>query len=330
MRRVLLLVVLAACGTTDETEPTYGEGLGTPENPIPQDGVPYTVHTQTSSPSAEIQAEATSITASLRQFSQAPAHTMLGLATQAAPEELATLNTLSSTLRTRLEGWIDAALDTVPVDGMRARQVASEMADMADATITRFSLDSTLSFSPTKTTHTLTALSFRLSGFDVVVPVGGLTGDGAAQHVALTVGEGGALTFGDQTFTVDLGAHAWHGINLGITTLLGTGVDTALSSAANCRAVGEAVALKCVSGVCVGHAAEVTSLCEHSIASMVDVFGTDVASVGVSAVRFTSGTAHLVDENRDGLANRIDSGTWTPDPGLGLGGATFTAIAPGR
>jgi len=330
MRRLLLLVVLAACGTTEETEPTYGEGLGTPENPIPQDGVLYKVHTQTSAPSASLQAEATSITTSLRQFSQTPAHTMLGLAKQAAPEELATLDALSSTLRTRLEGWIDAEIDLVPVDGMHARQVASGMADMAEATITHFSLESTLSFSPTKTMHTLDALSFRLSGFDVVVPVGGLAGDAAVQHVALTVGEAGALTFGDQTFGIDFAAHAWHGINLGMTTLLGTGVDTALSNGANCPALAHAVSLKCVSGVCVGHAAELTSLCQHSIASMVNAFGNDFATVDVSAIRFTSGTAHLVDENGDGLANRIDTGAWTVDPGLGLGGAMFTATAPGR
>lgn len=330
MRRVLVLLVLAACSTTEETEPSYGDGVGTPENPIPQDGVPYTVHTQTSAPSASLQAEATTITATVRQFAQAPSHTMLGIAKQAAPEELATLDALSSTLRTRLEGWMDSAIDTVPVDGMRARQVASELADMAQATITQFSLESTLSFSPAKTTHTLTALSFRLSGFDVVVPVGGLSGDATAQHAALTVGEAGALTFGDQTFGVDFGPHAWHGINLGITTLLGTGVDTALSNAANCQAVAQAVALKCVSGVCVGHAAELASLCERSITSMVSAFGSNVTTVDISAIRFTSGTAHLVDENHDGLANRIDSGTWTLDPGVGLGGAMFTATAPGR
>ena len=328
MRRILLALVLAACGTTEEEVPTYGEGLGTAENPIPQD-LPYAVHTQMSAPSTATQAEVTRITASLRQFSLTPGKTMLTLGKQASPEAVASLDEMSSTLRSRLEGWIDTEIDKVVVDGMRGRAVAAELADFANAALAHYSLESKLAFSPTKTKHTLSAVSFRLAGLDVVIPVGGLEGDDTQQLVPVTVGESGSLTFGDHTFGIDFGPHAWHGINLALTTQLGVGVDSALANAVNCRALALAVSQKCYSGVCVGRASELTSMCEQSVAWMMNDLENDVLN-SITSIRFTSGTARLIDENGDGLANRIDAGNWTPDPGVGVGAATFTAIAPGR
>lgn len=330
MRRLLLLLVVAACGTEDPTVPTYGEGLGTPDNPIPQDSVPYTAHTLTSAPSSALAAKATALSAPLRQFALTPGHSLLTIAAQASPEELATLDALSSSLRSRLDGWIDTEIDKVAVDGMRARAVAGELADFTEATVTHWSLESTLSFTPTKTTHTLNALSFRLAGLDIVVPVGGLGGDAAVQKVALTVGEGGALTFGEHTFKVELGAHAWHGINLAMEQQAGAGVDAALTAAASCKALGQAVSLHCYSGVCVGHAAEISTLCERSLATLTQQVGASVTAVDISAIHLMGGSAHLLDENGDGLGNRIDTGVWTPDAVLGIGGATFTAQAEGR
>lgn len=330
MRCMLLVVVaVAGCAAEDELPPTYGEGLGTPESPIPQDGVPYAVHTQTTSPSSETQAQVTRIAGSLRQFSQTPGKSLLTLGQQVAPEELATLNSLSSSLRSRLEGWIDTEIDKVVVDGMRGRAVAAELADFVDSTLAHFSLESTLSMTPTRTTHTLGAISFRLSGLDVVVPVGGLEGDDAQQRVALTVSEGGAVAFGDHTFGVDFGAHAWHGINLASTTLHGTGVAGALSASVNCKALAQAVSLKCYNGACVGHANELSALCEGGVKQLAHALELDISAVDLAEIHFTGGTAHLVDENGDGLANRIEAGAWTPD-GLGVGGAMFTATAPGR
>ncbi|HTL35010.1 MAG TPA: hypothetical protein VL326_17905 [Kofleriaceae bacterium] len=332
MRRVLLLVVIAACGTTDEdAAPTYGDGLGTPENPIPQTGVPYAVHTQTSAPSAATQSDVTRIAGGLRAFAQTPGHSLLTLAKVASPEELAVLDAMSSSLRSRLEGWIDTEIDKVPVDGMRGRAIAGDMADFVDASLAHYSIESTLTFSPTKTTHTVGALSFRLAGLDVVVPVGGLAGDDTQQRVQITVGTGGTVTFGDQEFGVDFGQHAWHGINLGLTALTGVGVDKALSNAVNCTALAKAVSLKSYNGVTVGHQNELTALCEHSVGALVHQLDLDFAGVDVMSIHLPSGTAHLVDENGDGLANRTDAGAWTVDPtAAGVSSAMFTALAPGR
>ncbi|HUS29089.1 MAG TPA: hypothetical protein VMZ53_11280, partial [Kofleriaceae bacterium] len=160
--------------------------------------------------------------------------------------------------------------------------------------------------------------------------VGGLAGDDAQQRVSATVGEGGSLAFGDHTFGIDFGAHAWHGINLASSTLHGVGMAPALSNAVNCKALAQAVSAKCYNGACVGHSAEITSLCENSLKSLVHALELEISGIEIAEVHFTSGAARLVDENGDGLANRIEMGTWTPDSALGVGTATFTAITAGR
>src|SRR5258707_10425183 len=101
MRRLLLLVLVAAagCAADDQADPTYGVGLGTPENPIPKDGLPYAAHTMTAAPSSALTAKAAKLSTSMRQFSQTPGHAMLSIAVSASPEELATLDALSSSLR---------------------------------------------------------------------------------------------------------------------------------------------------------------------------------------------------------------------------------------
>src|SRR3954466_1603859 len=110
MRRALLLIgfsLAAGCATDEQDPPVYGDGLGTPGNPIPQDSVPYTVRTQIEPTGTTLPAQVASITAALRQFAQAPTHELLAVATQAAPSELAALNALPSAVRSRLEGWMD-------------------------------------------------------------------------------------------------------------------------------------------------------------------------------------------------------------------------------
>src|SRR4051812_24200721 len=246
MRRALLLIgfsLAAGCATEEQDPPVYGDGLGTPDNPIPQDSVPYTVHTQVEPTGTALPAEVASITAALRQFATAPTHELLTAAAQAAPSELAAINTLPSAVRSRLEAWMDAEIDKVAVDGMHARQIATDVAGFAETALTRFGFDSTLSFTPSSTSHTLAAITFRLGGFDVVVPVGGMTADKIDQHVAVTIGDGGGMTFGNEQFGVAFGAHAWHGVNLAATSELGTGASAALGTAVNCRVVAEAVAL---------------------------------------------------------------------------------------
>ena len=206
---------------------------------------------------------------------------------------------------------------------------ATDVAGFAETALTRFGFDSTLSFTPTTTSHTLAAITFRLGGFDVVVPVGGMTADKIDQHVAVTVGDAGAVTFGNESFGVAFGAHAWHGINLAATAELGTDASSALASAVNCRVVAQAVALKCYNGACVGHAAELSSLCEQSLAAVSGALATQINSFDIASIHLPSGTAKLIDDNGDGLANRIENGAWSLDAALG-NHASFTASAPGR
>lgn len=331
MRLLAAVVVtsLAACGTTEEVVPTYGEGLGTPENPIPQDSAAYMVRTRIEPADATIPPAVASVAANLRAFAQSPAQTLISLADDANVPELTLLQSaLSSTLEAQLPGWIDAEIDKALTSGKTTRQLATEVAGFAETALTRFGLDSTLSFSPTKTTHTLRGLSFRLSGLDVVVPLGGLKADTIDTQPAVEVGEGGAISFGDHQFGIAFANHAWQGINLASKTVFGADVRTALATAVNCRTIAETVATKCVYSSCVGHPAQLQAVCEHGLDLIVTKLAADVGAFDLDVLRYVSGSARLVDENGDGLANRIEDGIW--DPELGTARGTFTAIADGR
>lgn len=320
---------LAACAT-EELEPTYGDGLGTAENPIPQDDVSYLVRSQIAPTGTTLPAHVTTVAASMRSFAQNPAQTLLSLADTADVAELATLQSMPSALWSRLPGWIDGELDKAIVATRTVRQVAADVTGFADTALTRFGLDSTLSFTPSKTTHTLTALTFRLNGLDVVIPLGGLKADTIGQQPEVTIGEGGTITFGDHEFGLAFGDHAWHAMNLASSTVFGADVRTTLTSAVNCRALSQAVAAKCYNGSCVGRQPQLQAVCERSLDTMLMELSTRTTTFDLDVLRYVSGSARLVDDNGDGLANRIEDGIWDSEMPAGRARATFTALADGR
>ena len=81
-------------------------------------------------------------------------------------------------------------------------------------------------------------------------------------------------------------------------------------------------------GVCVGHADLVTSICEGGLDAVVDAVHDQLDSYNITALHFASGGATLVDDDGDGIGDRIAGGTWDAEMNLGLGlrytPATFT------
>src|SRR6185503_9572922 len=92
------------------------------------------------------------------------------------------------------------------------RQFATDVAAFTETVLTTFGIDRTVTFAPPRTTHTIKGLVFRLAGFEVVVPLGGLNGDSIGQEPDATVGAGGALTLGAHEFRIAFADHAWQGI----------------------------------------------------------------------------------------------------------------------
>jgi len=323
----VLVIVVTACAA-DEVEPwTYGEGLGTPENPIPEDNLPYAVTSRIdftlngTSPPAVADA-----VASLKAFAANPAKTMLGLADPTQVQQLKTA--IGTTLSNNLEGWINTELDKARIATKTLRQVSTDVASITETSLTRFYLNSTLTMTPAKTTHALTGLNFKPASVDIVVLIGGISADQLTQHPALTVAEAGSLALGDHHFGLAFGDHAWSGINLATTTMFGNGVQTTFVNGTSCSTLAKAIAAKC-STTCVGHESELRAICDGATAKLVGQLRERVAAFHLDLFRFASGNAHLLDENYDGLADRITDGMWSVELNLGTGvrqaSAPFTA-----
>ena len=329
----ILVTLLTACAAEEEEPASYGDDLGTPENPIPFSDESYDVTSRIDFAAAgDVPPPVATGIATIKAFAQNPAKTLLANANPTAVQQLKAQ--LSSTLNNQLETWINAEIDKRRVATKTLRQYATDLAAIAQSTATQFYLPSMLVMTPTKTTHVLAGLNFRPLSVDIVVPVGGLTGDVLTQHPSLAVAEGGALSLGAQKFGLAFGEHAWSGINLASSTLYGGSVQTSFG-AINCATLATAVAARCVSGACVGHASELRAICDAGSAAIVASLQEPVTALELDLFRLAAGTARLVDENDDGLADRIVEGSWQAELDFGTGvraaTATFTAeLSTGR
>lgn len=103
----------------------------------------------------------------------------------------------------------------------------------------------------------------------------------------------------------------------------GPSLRARLGQAFDCPGLGTSVASRCVLGLCIGHAAEVTALCESALDEAVDQIHDQLAMANFEALRFSDGRAQLWDqtaaEPRDGLVDRVAAGVWqaTIDAGPG-------------
>lgn len=325
----VLGLVTSVAGCVAEEEPaTYGEGLGTPENPVPDDDFSYEVQSKIDfTVNGAVPQQVIEASATLRAFAQNPASTLLARADQTAVQQLKA--SLPSTLASSLEGWLNTEIDKARIATKTMRQYATELATITEGTLTRFTVESTLSMTPAKATHRLANLNFKPSSFDIVVLIGGMAADKLLQSPALSVGAAGALELGDQQFGLAFGHHAWSGIGLASTHIFGSGVQATLATGINCTTLARTIAAKCLSTSCVGHEAQLEAICVGGTAGIVDQLRARVTAVDLDVFRFISGTARLVDDNGDGLADRIVEGNWDAEINLGLGvrkaPATFAA-----
>ena len=154
-------------------------------------------------------------------------------------------------------------------------------------------------------------------------------GDILTQAPDIFVAEAGALSFvSEQHFGLNFGKYAWQGIEAASTALFGGTERVTLGKAINCPKLAETIANKCVLGVCVGHKTELTNICNGGLDAAVDLVHDRLADMRIEALRLTSGTARLVDEDGDGVGDKMVDGTWEASMNLGLGlrkaPATFT------
>ncbi len=318
VKAILLAVVIANLGgcAVDEQPEGYGNDLGTPENPVPsQDS--YSVQSRITI--ALEMPQVSGAVAKLRAFSQSAGQVLL-TGTGTAPAWVATLPT---TLRNSLAGYIDTELDKVKFQGKTLRQMTGEMAAISETVLSTFTIDSSLWITPTSVQHTLSDLNFTPASIDIVIPIGGLDADEILQRPTASVGLGGALALGDHRFSLAFGTHAWQALNLASNTLFGG--DLSIISSVDCGVLSRAVAARCVSGSCVGHASDIENVCKGGLFALVEELRTQITPIELDMVCFASGNARLVDDGFDGIADSIVDGTWDAETDVGHGARKATA-----
>jgi len=324
MRIVVFAVVVAtlvAC-TAEQPPAGYPAGLGTATDPLPNEGA-YAVESHVAM--AFGTAGVTSAIAQLQAFSQHGGTTLLAQSADTASGQA--LNALPTALRSKLEGWIDVELDKQKLGTVTARQAIGDISTMAQTVVTEFVLESSLTITPTGAVHSLKDLNFKPSSLDVVVPIGGLSTDQIEQKPTADVEAGGALTLGDEHFKLAIGSHAWQGINLAVETKYGG--DLTIVQSLDCNAVAQSVAAKCVSSSCVGHASDLLAVCQAGVTALVSQLRDGLAPIVLDSLRLAHGTATLVDDDHNGVAEKIQ-GTWDAQVDLGAGASpiqiAFTAF----
>jgi hypothetical protein len=327
--RILSAVVacsLAACAA-EEVDVGYGAEFGTPENPMPREDA-YAVEsliTLTVDP-----AQMTAAVGKLRAFADNPAQALLAEAQAASSPALLALDTqLSSTLRSSLATWIATEIDKARIGGKTVKEASADLAMIAETVLTRFKIESTLAITPHGANHSFNSLNFTPASVDIVIPIGGLKADSISEPTTVTLGNGGSLSIGSQSFGLAFGNHAWQALNLASTRIYGGDVRGALTAAVDCRAIAIAVAARCVSTSCVGHSTELQALCTSSLDAIFGQLRDRIPAFDLEVFDFQTGAAHLVDANLDGIGERIDMGTWDIDMDMGQGlhqvHAAFTA-----
>lgn len=334
---VLLSLLLGACGTSETGTGTgdgtddWGDGLGTPENPVPAKTGPYAMVNKVDFTVEQIvPAQVELVVATLRDFSTNPAHALISIADRAGVPAASTIYSLiPGAIKSRFEGWINTEVAKAKVNGKPITEYAGDVAKLFEYALTDFVVDSELTIDSTEgVTHRLTALDLRPTGIDFVLPIGGLAGDVLTQTPTISIAEGGSIVFGEQHFGLNYGEYAWQAIEGVTMAAFGTTIKGTLLTAMNCPAIAQAVADKCVLGVCVGHETEIRNVCVGGISAIVDFVHDQIAAHRIEALHFASGGARLVDDDADGVGDRIVDGDWDAEMNFGLGlrhtNATFS------
>jgi len=327
----LAFSLFAACtsGSGDGTEMGgddgggYGSGLGTPENPVPQsaDKGPYQVRTMMDfTVEAVLPPQAELIVVTLRAFGDNPAKTLVTVADRYGIGALEDLyNILPGYLRDKFEGWLNDEIAKFKIGGKTVPQYSAAVAKLAETALTKFALDSEFAITPTGSTHSLTGLDLSPAGINVNVAITGLAQDILTQHPTITVGQGGAFSVSEQHFGLMIGEYAWQGVNAGVANMFGSDIRTSIGKAVPCATIAKSVADRCVLGVCVGHETLIKDICTGALDAMVNEIHSRFAALNMEAFHMITGDAKLVDDDADGVADRIVDGVWDSEMNLGLG-----------
>ncbi len=262
------------------------------------------------------------IVVTARDFSVNPAETLFDLAEDAGVPAVGTLrDLLPDYLENKVEGWMNDEINKLTIAGVPVTQVAAGFVALAETSLTNVSLKSEIVVANGMATQKLTVLDLSPTGLDKQFDLGALPGDVTTQTTTAK-SDKGTLTIGDQTFGLAYGEYAWQAIESACTAEYGQGIRATLGTAVNCPSLAGRIANKCVLGVCVGHTAELTSICERGLDEVVERVHAKFSAMKFDAIHYTAGTATI-------SATGLTGGVWTAEINAGMGlrpvPATFTA-----
>ncbi len=333
-----LTALLATSGCLIHAPGTSGDDDGSPASsqptqPTPANPAASGAYQVTSTVEITIEAllpePAANLVETMRDFSTNPARTMFDMAEGAGVPAVGTIRAaLPSYLEDKLEGWINTEVAKMTVDGVPVTQLAATIVTYAETSLSTVAVESELTIAGGTATHRLTALDLSPAGLDVSLSLDAVPSD-IVTATATAMASKGTLTIGDHLFAVSYGEYAWQALEAKLTADHGAGIRATLGAAVNCPLIASRVASKCVLGVCVGHATELTSICERGLDEVVDRAHAKLATFKFDAFHLEAGHATMVDTTKDGIADRLDNGVWTAEINAGQGlrhaPATFTA-----
>jgi hypothetical protein len=322
MRIAIITSLLAVgCGVSSGSGDDDGP-VGTPENPQPAKDGPYTLrNTIDFTAEAILPPQLELVVVTLRDFEDNPAHAIISIADRAGvPAVGALYDAIPGIIKDRIEGWINDEIEKIKIGGKPVNAYAGDVADLAEFSLTQFAIDSELDMKGSTSTHRLTALDLSPTGIvDLKIPIGGLAGDILTQSPTIQVSEGGSVALSEQHFGLNYGEYAWQGIDAASTALFGGGVRETLGKAINCAGLAKTISDKCVLGVCVGHETEIRAICTGGLDAMVGLVKDRITEKRLEALHFASGNVRLVDDDGDGVGDRLVEGTWEAELNIGLG-----------
>lgn len=317
--RTVLAFLLTGCVAMPT--PSTGDDDGTtPTDPVAEPAQPvakgaYDVHSSIDlTVELALPQTGANVVVTLRDFSTNPAQTLMGLAAEAG---VPAIDDLPSYVQDKLEGWINGEIAKLTLNGTPITQVAGSIAGLAETSLAKMELDSKLDIAAN--THTLTHVD--LPAFDTSFEI-------AVTQSATCSSTAGALSIGDHTYGLEYGEYIWKAMNEQMVATYGVDLRGALGAAMNCPALAETISNKCVWGYCVGHKEQLVAICEAGLDEVVERVHEKLAEERFDAVHFISGTATLVDADKDGVAEALSAGTWNAELNAGQGlrhvPATFT------
>ncbi|MGE0550649.1 MAG: hypothetical protein AB7R00_26525 [Kofleriaceae bacterium] len=332
--RLAISMVLVGCVASSPERDGSHHGVGEDhEQEIGSDSLPDTGSTSTLSAAGSYRVSSTidltveavlpemaaDVVVTLRELSANPAHTLIQLAEDAGVPAVGTIRAaLPSSLESKLEGWINGEIAKAHVGGTPVTTFAANLAALAESTLTTAELESSLEIGSGTAIHQLSAVDFSPAGVDARLELDEFPDDVITATTTSSTRDA-TLTIGDHQFSIGYGQYAWNAVNQALIAQYGANARDILGAAINCPAIATTIANKCVFGVCVGHKAELTELCERGLDEVVNRAYAKVAAIRFDAIRFASGIATMTDATGDAVADQLGDGVWDAEINAGQG-----------